>query len=105
MAQRKVCRLCSTSLSKAKRKTTPGSIRKHAIHCIPDQAAFSGYLCDLYKAPGAKNAGESKADIMWTGESHVTVAYGQELNQLAQGRSITEFLQSVTTKIGPLFYM
>ena len=61
------------------------SIRKNldrmAVHCEPDANAFGGYRCEKIKPmPGEKNVGyNNTADIMHTGESHVTVAIGSEI--------------------------
>lgn len=87
-------------------KSVRKHVDKHAIHCIPDKTAFSGFQCNMYgdMLGDSKVSSDSRADIMWTGESHVTVAYGSEIEKAAQGRPIEEFLQNATTKVGPLFY-
>jgi hypothetical protein len=83
-------------LSSARRR-----ISQQGIECKADSSAFNGWKCQ--PATVAHNA-----DMMHTGESHVTVASGEELNAILKDKQSTEeeteFLKQVKTGNGtPLF--
>lgn len=84
-------------------------VDKHGFHCEPDDKAYGGYRCEMIPPEtGQKDVGEeNKADIMWTGESHITVAYGNELEKAAgeQGIKVVQMLQEASDeRLGPLFH-
>ena len=70
------------------------AVAKQGIQCVPDSAAFAGWRC------GLSSMGH-KADLMHTGESHVTVARGDELSL---GKDPVSALQTIRLNTGePLF--
>jgi len=50
-------------------------LERTGVDCVPDQGAFGGWRCGPSKEP-------HHARFMHTGESHITVAYGNELDSL-----------------------
>lgn len=71
------------------------------IECHPDSRGYGGWTCQAASEP-------HKADIMHTGEAHVTVALGDSLRpvfgDLKSDKEIVNFLKSIKMNNGtPLF--
>ena len=85
------------------------NVDKHGFNCVPDPSAYGGYRCEMIKPKqGQKDVGKkNKANIMWTGESHITVAYGEELETVAEerGMDVKQLLQSAVSSEGELFHV
>ena len=100
-----------SSVIKSIRKT----VDKWGIRCDPDPSKIGGFDCSFIKPEsGKKIPKKDKTNIMWTGESHVTVAYGNELeyqkNNLIEKYNLPEdsdlkdvLLKVETPELGLLF--